>query len=106
LLLRNDAAIDTIWRKLRALANQLSGRGTEARNAVAAALRYIRSRKAKVRYAARALGALVGSVAALRGNTSEGSADRRMVRIASDLPDHTLSCAPNEVNDELVRDCD
>jgi hypothetical protein len=52
LLLRDDHAIDTIWRKLRGLANQLSGRGTEARNAVAAALRYIRFRKSKMRYAA------------------------------------------------------
>ena len=52
LMLRDDHAIDTIWRKLRGLAKQLSGRGTEARNAVAAALRYIRFRKSKMRYAA------------------------------------------------------
>jgi len=52
LLLRDDHAIDTIWRKLRGLAKQLSGRGTKARNAVAAALRYIRFRKSKMRYAA------------------------------------------------------
>jgi hypothetical protein len=51
LLLRDDKAIDTIWRKLRELAKRLDGRGTEARNAVAAALRYIRHRKAKMRYA-------------------------------------------------------
>ncbi|HWN70215.1 MAG TPA: hypothetical protein VNM90_21395 [Haliangium sp.] len=51
LLLQDDKAIDTIWRKLRGLAKTLPGRGTEARNAVAAALSYIRSRKAKMRYA-------------------------------------------------------
>jgi hypothetical protein len=52
LLLRDDAAIDQIWRKLRDLAKTLTGRGTEARNAVAAALSYIRPRKSKMRYAA------------------------------------------------------
>jgi len=52
LLLRDDHAIDTIWRKLRALAKRLPGRGTAARKAVAAALSYIRLRKAKMRYAA------------------------------------------------------
>jgi hypothetical protein len=52
LLLRDDHAIDTIWRKLCEFAKRLSGRGTEARNAVAAALRYIRFRKSKMRYAA------------------------------------------------------
>ena len=51
LLLQDDKAIDTIWRKLRGLAKTLPGRGTEARNAVAAALSYIRLRKAKMRYA-------------------------------------------------------
>jgi hypothetical protein len=51
LLLQDDKAIDTIWRKLRGLAKTLPGRGTEARNAVAAALSYIRPRKAKMRYA-------------------------------------------------------
>ncbi len=49
--LRDDAAIDKTWRNLRALARRLTGRGTAARQAVAAALRYIRSRKAKMRYA-------------------------------------------------------
>jgi hypothetical protein len=52
LLLRDDKAIDTIWRKLRGLAERLPGRGTDARNAVAAALSYIRRRKSKMRYAA------------------------------------------------------
>jgi hypothetical protein len=51
LLLRDDAAIDTIWRRLRGIAKTLGGRGTEARNAVAAALSYIRRRKSKMRYA-------------------------------------------------------
>lgn len=50
-LLQDDTAIDTIWRKLRALAERLPGRGTKARKAVAAALSYIRLRKAKMRYA-------------------------------------------------------
>jgi len=51
LLLRDDNAIDIIWRKLQGIAKRLPGRGTDARNAVAAALSYIRSRKAKMRYA-------------------------------------------------------
>ncbi|HWN70537.1 MAG TPA: hypothetical protein VNM90_23010 [Haliangium sp.] len=51
LLLQDDRAIDTIWRKLRRLAATLPGRHTDARNAVAAALSYIRLRKAKMRYA-------------------------------------------------------
>jgi hypothetical protein len=51
LLLRDDAAIDTIWRKLRGLAKRLPGHGTAARKAVAAALSYIRTRKVKMRYA-------------------------------------------------------
>lgn len=50
-LLRDDGAIDKIWRNLRALAKRLPGRGTDARNTVAAALSYIRFRKAKMRYA-------------------------------------------------------
>lgn len=50
--LRDDHAIDTIWRKLRDLAKRLPGRGTDARNAVGAALSYIRHRKSKMRYAA------------------------------------------------------
>lgn len=53
LLLRDDHAIDTIWRKLRDLARRLPDRGTDARNAVAAALSYIRHRKPKMRYATR-----------------------------------------------------
>lgn len=51
LLLTDDAAIDTIWRKLRGLAKTLPGRGTAARKAVAAALSYIRHRKSRMRYA-------------------------------------------------------
>lgn len=50
-LLRDDGAIDKIWRNLRGLAKRLPGRGTDARNAVAAALSYIRHRKSKMRYA-------------------------------------------------------
>jgi hypothetical protein len=50
-LLTDDTAIDTIWRKLRRLGKTLAGRGTAARKAVAAALSYIRHRKAKMRYA-------------------------------------------------------
>lgn len=50
-LLQEDAAIDTIWRKLCSLAKRLPGRGTQARTAVAAALSYIRCRKSKMRYA-------------------------------------------------------
>ena len=50
-LLTDDAAIDTIWRKLRRIGKTLAGRGTAARNAVAAALSYIRHRKARMRYA-------------------------------------------------------
>lgn len=50
-LLRDDGAIDKIWRKLRGLAKLLPGRSTDARNTVAAALSYIRHRKSKMRYA-------------------------------------------------------
>ena len=50
-LLHHDGAIDKIWRNLRGLAKRLVGRGTKARNAVAAALSYIRRRKSKMRYA-------------------------------------------------------
>lgn len=51
LLLRDDKAIDIIWRRLRGLAKTLPGRGTKARKTVAAALSYIRRRKSKMRYA-------------------------------------------------------
>ena len=51
-LLRDDGAIDNIWRKLRAQGTRLLlGRDTAARNAVAAALSYIKDRKHKMRYA-------------------------------------------------------
>ena len=50
-LLRDDAAIDRIWRNLREKAKRLAHQDTPARNAVAAALRYIRKRKQKMRYA-------------------------------------------------------
>lgn len=50
-LLTDAAAIDTIWRKLRRLGKTLVGRGTAPRTAVAAALSYIRHRKARMRYA-------------------------------------------------------
>lgn len=61
-LLTDDAAIDTIWRKLRRIGKTLAGRGTAARNAVAAALSYIRRRKARMRYAShRAANLPIGS---------------------------------------------
>lgn len=50
-LLRDDGAIDRIWRSLRRKAKRLPGRNTKARRAVAAALSYIRKRKNKMRYA-------------------------------------------------------
>jgi len=50
-LLRDDAAIDRIYRGLRDRGKQLPGRNTKARKAVAAALRYIRDRKHQMRYA-------------------------------------------------------
>ena len=50
-LLRDDGAIDRIYRNLRQLAKKLPGKRTKARTAVAAALRYIRHRKDKMRYA-------------------------------------------------------
>jgi hypothetical protein len=50
-LLRDDGAIDRIWRSLRRKAELLPGRNTKARKAVAAALSYIRNRKSKMRYA-------------------------------------------------------
>lgn len=50
-LLRDDAAIDRIWIHLRRRAKKLPCDQTAARTAVAAALRYIRKRKNKMRYA-------------------------------------------------------
>lgn len=50
-LLRDDQAIERIWRKLRRLAEKLDGHDTPARKAVASALSYIRTRKNKMRYA-------------------------------------------------------
>ena len=50
-LLRDDGAIDRIFRNLREKAKKLDGHKADARNAVSAALRYIRKRKEKMRYA-------------------------------------------------------
>lgn len=50
-LLEDDAAIDRIERNLRGKAKDLLGHNTAARNAVAAALRYIKRRKNRMRYA-------------------------------------------------------
>ena len=50
-LLEDDGAIDRIERRLRKNARGLIGHNTAARNAVAAALRYIKRRKNKMRYA-------------------------------------------------------
>lgn len=50
-LLRDDGAIDRIWTNLRRLGNRLPIEHTEARSSVAAALKYIRHRKDKMRYA-------------------------------------------------------
>ena len=50
-LVRDDDAIDRLWRSLRRKAKLLPGRQTKARKAVAAALSYIKKRKNKMRYA-------------------------------------------------------
>ncbi|NVB39968.1 hypothetical protein G6O69_19140 [Pseudenhygromyxa sp. WMMC2535] len=50
-LLRDDDAIERIWRGLLERAKRLPGRDTTARTAVAAALSYIRHRKPLMRYA-------------------------------------------------------
>jgi hypothetical protein len=50
-LLEDDAAIDRIQRNLRDKGKGLLGHDTAARNAVAAALRYIKRRKNRMRYA-------------------------------------------------------
>jgi hypothetical protein len=50
-LLHDDDAIERIWRNLRYRAKRLPGSDTTGRKAVASALRYIRTRKAKMRYA-------------------------------------------------------
>jgi len=61
-LLRDDRAIDRIWTNLRRLAKKLPVERTAARAAVAAALRYIRHRKNKMRYASHYAGNLpIGS---------------------------------------------
>jgi len=50
-LLRDDCAIDRIWRALRRKAKKLPRDADDERKAVAAALSYIRKRKDKMRYA-------------------------------------------------------
>lgn len=50
-LLQDDRAIERIWTNLRRLGKRLSLERVTARNAVAGALRYIRPRKHKMRYA-------------------------------------------------------
>ena len=50
-LLEDDGAIDRIQRSLRDKAKRLLGHDTDQQNAVAAALRYIKKRKDKMRYA-------------------------------------------------------
>lgn len=50
-LLRDDGAIDRIWRALREREKRLPGSDTTARKAVADALSYIRKRKPMMRYA-------------------------------------------------------
>ena len=50
-LLRDDRAIDRIWTNLRRLGKRLPVERAAARTVVAAALRYIRHRKNKMRYA-------------------------------------------------------
>lgn len=50
-LLRDDRAIDRIWRSLRERAKRLPGHETTARKAVADALSYIKNRKPMMRYA-------------------------------------------------------
>lgn len=50
-LLRDDHAIDRIWRNLRQKGKRLGRRNTAARDAIVTALRYIRSRRNKMRYA-------------------------------------------------------
>lgn len=50
-LIRDDGAIDRIWRSLRERAKRLPQHETTARKAVAAALSYIRHRKHMMRYA-------------------------------------------------------
>jgi len=52
-LLRDDGAIDRIWRKLRDLSKSLPLSARKKRKAVAAALSYIRNRKDRMRYASR-----------------------------------------------------
>jgi hypothetical protein len=50
-LLRDDGAIDRIWRKLREQGKRLPRSATAERKAIAAALSYIRHRKHMMRYA-------------------------------------------------------
>jgi len=49
--LRDDGAVDRIWKNLRAQGKRLRPEDLRARDAVAKALRYIRNRKDKMRYA-------------------------------------------------------
>ena len=50
-LLRDDRAIDRIWTSLQRIGRKLPHEDTDGRKAVADALRYIRKRKNKMRYA-------------------------------------------------------
>lgn len=91
-LLRDDGAIDRIWTNLRRLSTRLPGRRTKARTAVAAALRYIRHRKHKMRYASHYAANLpIGSGA------TEGTCWQLQLRVkrpgqswhSAEKPDHT-----------------
>lgn len=75
-LLRDDGAIDRIWRNLRRKAKTLPRTATSERNAVAAALSYIRRRKTKMRYAS-----LHAANLAIGSGATEGTCGLMQMRV-------------------------
>lgn len=75
-LLRDDRAIDRIWRNLRRKATTLARDDSPARKAVAAALSYIRKRKSKMRYAS-----LYADDLAIGSGATEGTCGLMQLRV-------------------------
>ena len=75
-LLRDDDAVDRIWRNLRRRAKTLPRSEPEQRTAVAAALSYIRTRKNKMRYAS-----LYAANLAIGSGATEGTGGLMQLRV-------------------------
>lgn len=75
-LLRDDDAIDRIWRNLRRKAKRLPRNAAAERKAVAVALSYIRTRKNKMRYAS-----LYAANLAIGSGATEGTCGLMQMRV-------------------------